>query len=498
VTDRPPDSALAGSPTVPSRDDPIVATASQAIGGAWGRYAGSGRWWTPLRVLLAFTCVTLVLAYLQKAPCASGNWVGNKQYTHLCYSDIVPLWGAEGLDVGAVPYRDHAVEYPVLTGAFMWFTSGLTHLLDAAIPALTDAQLFALLSCVLLAICGLLMVAGTVGAAGRRPYDAALVALSPLLVFHAFSNWDLFAMAFMSCAMWTWARSRPVAAGTFIGLGAAAKLYPGLLLVPIWILAVRTRRYPEAAWATITTILVWCAVNVPVAVAYPTGWWEFYRFSAVRPTEASTFWAIGHYLANVGFFGQGYASAWTPPGAAVAFAVFAGVAAVALLGLSAPTRPRMAQLAFLIVLAFLLTTKVWSPQYSVWLVPLIALARPRWTVNLIWQFSEIAVWIATLLWLLGYYDSARGLDYGALMILLLIRDGLLIGIAVQVVREMWRPELDIVRSSGLDDPGGGPFEGAEDQVIVTLRVPAAFRPAPRPEPAGETPLPPEDPVAPPG
>ena len=498
MTDRPPDSAVAGSPTVPSRDDPIVATASQAIGGAWGRYAGSGRWWTPLRVLLAFTCVTLVLAYLQKAPCASGNWVGNKQYTHLCYSDIVPLWGAEGLDVGAVPYRDHAVEYPVLTGAFMWFTSGLTHLLGAAIPALTDAQLFALLSCVLLAICGLLMVAGTVGAAGRRPYDAALVALSPLLVFHAFSNWDLFAMAFMSCAMWTWARSRPVAAGTFIGLGAAAKLYPGLLLVPIWILAVRTRRYPEAAWATITTILVWCAVNVPVAVAYPTGWWEFYRFSAVRPTEASTFWAIGHYLANVGFFGQGYASAWTPPGAAVAFAVFAGVAAVALLGLSAPTRPRMAQLAFLIVLAFLLTTKVWSPQYSVWLVPLIALARPRWTMNLIWQFSEIAVWIATLLWLLGYYDSARGLDYGALMILLLIRDGLLIGIAVLVVREMWHPELDIVRSSGLDDPGGGPFEGAEDQVIVTLRVPAAFRPAPRPEPAGETPLPPEDPVAPPG
>jgi uncharacterized membrane protein len=317
-------------------------------------------------------------------------------------------------------------------------------------------------------------------------------------VFHAFSNWDLFAMAFMSCAMWTWARSRPVAAGTFIGLGAAAKLYPGLLLVPIWILAVRTRRYSEAAWATITTILVWCAVNVPVAVAYPTGWWEFYRFSAVRPTEASTFWAIGHYLANVGFFGQGYASAWTPPGAAVAFAVFAGVAAVALLGLSAPTRPRMAQLAFLIVLAFLLTTKVWSPQYSIWLVPLIALARPRWTMNLIWQFSEIAVWIATLLWLLGYYDSARGLDYGALMILLLIRDGLLIGIAVLVVREMWHPELDIVRSSGLDDPGGGPFEGAEDQVIVTLRVPAAFRPAPRPEPAGETPLPPEDPVAPPG
>ena len=112
-----------------------------------------------------------------------------------------------------------------------------------------------------------------------------------------------------------------------------------------------------------------------------------------------------------------------------------------LLGLGAPTRPRMAQLAFLVVLAFLLTTKVWSPQYSIWLVPLVALARPRWGLNLLWQFSEIAVWITTLLWLLGYYDSARGLDYGALMLVLLVRDGLLIAIAVLVVREMWHPEL---------------------------------------------------------
>ena len=129
-----------------------------------------------------------------------------------------------------------------------------------------------------------------------------------------------------------------------------------------------------------------------------------------------------------------------------------------LLGLGAPTRPRLAQLAFLVVLAFLLTTKVWSPQYSVWLVPLLALARPRWGLNLLWQFTEIAVWIATLLWLLGYYDSARGLDYGALMILLLVRDGLLIAIAVLVVREMWHPELDIVRAGGMDDPCGGPFD----------------------------------------
>jgi uncharacterized membrane protein len=132
------------------------------------------------------------------------------------------------------------------------------------------------------------------------------------------------------------------------------------------------------------------------------------------------------------------------------------------LGLAAPVRPRLAQLAFLAVLAFLLTTKVWSPQYSLWLVPLIALARPRWRLTLIWQFVEIMVWIATLTILLGYDVPDHGISYGWLMILLLVRDGLLIGLAALVVREMWRPWLDVVRTDGVDDPSGGVFDHAPD------------------------------------
>ena len=185
----------------------------------------------------------------------------------------------------------------------------------------------------------------------------------------------------------------------------------------MWILAARTRRYRRRSGPRSAATLVWCAVNMPVAVAYPTGWWEFYRFSADRPTEASTFWAIAHYLSDVGFFGQGYARPGRRPASRSSLLSCRARGRRAARP-RAPTRPRMAQLAFLVVLAFLLTTKVWSPQYSIWLVPLLALARPRWGLNLLWQFSEIAVWIATLLWLLGYYDSARGLDYGALMIVL--------------------------------------------------------------------------------
>ena len=44
------------------------------------------------------------------------------------------------------------------------------------------------------------------------------------------------------------------------------------------------------------------------------------------------------------------------------------------LTLAAPVRPRVAQLAFLLVAGFLILNKVWSPQYSLWLVPLAVLA----------------------------------------------------------------------------------------------------------------------------
>ncbi len=206
-----------------------------------------------MRVVLGLTCFTLVLAFTEKSPCANGDWVGSKQYTHACYSDVIPLWSDERLDVGNVPYRDNGVEYPVLVGAFMWLSAQLARGLMSVghFHDVSTGELFGFVTCALLAICALFTAAGTVGAAGRRPYDAAIFALSPLVVMHAFSNWDLLAMAFASCGLWAWARGRPVAAGILFGLGTAAKLYPVFLLLPIVLLAIRTRRGREAIWCVV-------------------------------------------------------------------------------------------------------------------------------------------------------------------------------------------------------------------------------------------------------
>jgi len=76
-------------------------------------------------------------------------------------------------------------------------------------------------------------------------------------------------------------------------------------------------------------------------------------------------------------------------------------AGIGWLGLAAARRPRFAQLAFLVIAAFLLTNNVWSPQYSLWLLRLVVLALPRWRPLLFWQASEAITWVLLML----YFDS---------------------------------------------------------------------------------------------
>ena len=69
---------------------------------------------------------------MAKAACRAGAWnVGVEQYQAHCYTDIYPLYFAEGLAKGQVPYFDHHVEYPVVMGAVMqaaaWVTGRRRH-----------------------------------------------------------------------------------------------------------------------------------------------------------------------------------------------------------------------------------------------------------------------------------------------------------------------------------------------------------------------------------
>ena len=58
-------------------------------------------------------------------------------------------------------------------------------------------------------------------------------ALAPTLLIYGFMNWDLLAVAFATGALVAFARRRDGLAGVMLGLGAAAKFYPAMLVIPL-------------------------------------------------------------------------------------------------------------------------------------------------------------------------------------------------------------------------------------------------------------------------
>jgi uncharacterized membrane protein len=478
---------------VPTWTDPVAAQASELVGGPWGRHAVTGRalFWTPLRVCLLFTVAVLALAWTKQAPCADGNWTGSKQYTHFCYSDTVPLFGLHGLDEGQVPYLDSEVEYPVLTGAFMQTAAILARAYDGAaasvgpLPAVAPVQSYYVVTCLLLSMCALLVTRAVVGLAGRRPWDAAMVGLSPLLFVHAFTNWDLFAVALATLGMWAWARRHPVVAGVLIGLGTAAKLYPVLLLGVLFVLCLRAGRLGPWLRAALAAAIAWLAVDLPVAVLAPDNWGRFFALNGSRPADPDTLWNIALHATGDRLLDGPLAPGESPTvlNAVVAAALLALAVAVGWLALTAPRRPRVAQLAFLLVAGFLLLNKVWSPQYSLWLLPLAVLARPRWRSLLLWQATEALLWVPRMLWYLGTDNRGVGIEWFFSAVAL--RDVAVVVLMALVVRDIRRPELDEVRRSwpGTDDPAGGVLDHADD--VATLRTPrrSASHRAPVPSPS---------------
>src|ERR1019366_2342740 len=89
----------------------------------------------------------------------------------------------------------------------------------------------------------------------------------------------------------------------------------------------------------------------------------------------------------------------------LAFAV--GCVLIAILALAAARRPRLPQLFFLILAVFLMSNKVWSPQYVIWLVPLVVLARPRLWSFALWQLTEVGYFFAIWAYLVTFGLSGQ-------------------------------------------------------------------------------------------
>lgn len=464
-------------PVAATREDPVAA-ALDRFGGPAGRHARGHWWWTPTRVALACVSVLFALAIVQHEPCISTSWNNTQvRYQKMCYSDVPYLYTTRGLAEQHWPYtaggRYPGMEYPVGISYFAWVASALTHL-DApgppeAVRANTsvsdlwglpgmgeEVNIFFVVNAVLLCGCALAATYFLARTDRRRPWDALGFALSPALLLTGLVNWDLLAAVCVAGALWAWARRRPMVTGLFIGLGTAAKLYPLLLLGVFGVVALRgalkasgSSRGRERVKAVlagaeaddvlrmcVAAIASWVLLQVPAWLSDVDKWKTFWGFNSHRGADLGSLWLL---------FSQSGAAASTHAINVVSWLLVAlACLGVLVIGLRAPARPRPAQLGYLLVMAFLIVNKVYSPQYVLWLLPLAVLARPKWRDLLIWQACELVYVAGVWAYLGGWLAPASGSAPWPYHVAILVRVVGELYLAGMIVRDLWRPEHDPV------------------------------------------------------
>ncbi|MDH4015744.1 MAG: glycosyltransferase 87 family protein [Actinomycetota bacterium] len=462
---------------LPTEADPVARGALPLLGGPMGRYAGVGRsWWTPIRVSIVAGLLVYAVGWLSKGYCLASGFGAPQRYMYLCYSDIPILYSARGLADGAFPYLlepgagQAVLEYPVLTGVFMYVAAWVTRLLSG------DSLTFFAVNVVGMSALLAWTIVSTGRTVARRPWDALMVALAPVVALAGFVNWDLLAVALTSAALAAWSRRHPAVAGMWLGLAVAAKFYPLVLIGPIALLCVRRGRWRALGVFLAAALGSWLVVNVPVMLANFEGWSRFYTFSRERGMDFGSPWY------SLSLLGVELPAEILNTLASGSFLV--ACAGIAWLALRAPEPPRLAALAFLTVGAFVLTNKVYSPQYVLWVLPLAVMARPRWRDLLIWQAAESVYFVGIWWFLVGFGTQDKGLHEGWYVAATAAHWLATAWLMALVVRDVWWPRHDPVRNDGFvedtDDPGGGvldsvPARLAAEEAAAAVPVGAVSR-----------------------
>jgi hypothetical protein len=337
---------------------------------------------------------------------------------------------AESFLHGALPYRDVFVEYP--PGAFAVFMPptafGASHY-NAAFKSL-----MALCGAVTILLVALVLVELRVSR--RRLLCAVgLLAFAPLALGPiSLNTYDAWPALLSVLALLLLLRGHDLLGGGALGLAVTAKVYP-LVLVPLAGIYVWRRAGPRRVVAAFGVLLAVAAVVVVPFAAYDLhGVASSFRSQAERGLQIESLGAslllaadrLGLYDARVvqttGVAGRNLGGSF-PHAVAVVTVVLEGLAVLAVWFLYARSRDVRARLPLAFaagVAGFLALTKVFSPQYLVWLVPLVVAAGGWATISL-----TAASLVLAQVWFFHYHALFR-LAWPTW--LLLVRDLLVLGV----------------------------------------------------------------------
>lgn len=335
---------------------------------------------------------------------------------------------AEAIQSDLVPYRDFDVEYP--PGALVLF------LAPALVVSGDDAYFWAFAALMAAAGgVGVLLTGAALERLGRsrrsRSGVLALLAVSPVAFGGVLlTRFDVAVAALVAGATLAVLGGRLRLAALLVGIGAAVKLYP-LLLVPIlatWALRRFGRR--EAVLSTVLSLGVVAAAYLPFVALSPDGvahsvWRQLSRPLQIETLGAGTL-VLLHALIDLAVEVEtSYGSQNLVGSTAAAVGVVLSVAGIAaILGAwiayarSNASEEALVRYAAAVLLAFVAFGKVLSPQFLVWLLFPLALAGGRRGALAGACFALAAV--ATAVWFpWRYFDLPRELDpfVGSLVVL---------------------------------------------------------------------------------
>ena len=325
---------------------------------------------------------------------------------------------------GQVPYRDFDIEYP--PGALPVFI----------LPSLAAEDDYRTVFEVLMLLCGLgavVLVARTLDAAGadrrRLLAGCALAGLAPLVLGTVIlTRFDLWPALLSVGALAALAGGRERLGLGVLGLAVSAKIYPAVLL-PIALLYVARRRGGREALVGLGIFAaVLAAVLVPFAVLSWDGLLHAFTEQARRPLQieslgSSVLLAVadlgGYEPTIVSSFGSQNLSGQLPDtlaGLQTAVQIVAVIAVWILFAISPRGTPQLLAASAAAVAAFAAFGKVLSPQFLIWLIPLVALVLGRLGA-VAWGLFALALALTHAYFPKRYFDGLLTLDSGPVWLL---------------------------------------------------------------------------------
>jgi hypothetical protein len=366
---------------------------------------------------------------------------------------------------GSVPYRDFGVEYP--PGALPAFV------LPAVGQEGNEVRFRRSFETLMAACAGLMLLALAVALSGLdvslpRYFGAlALAAIAPLLlgsvVLTRFDLWPAAVTAGALAAL-VWGRGR--LGHGLLGLGIAVKVWPGVILPVAAAYVWRTRGRREALVCLGVAAAVLAAIVVPFAVIAPEGIFRSFERQLTRPLQIESLGAalvvVSHHLLGTGVAMEsshgsqniGGNTAYLIGGlqSVVQLAVLLAIWIV--FARRERSAEELVQFSAAAVVAFIALGKVLSPQFLIWLIPLVVLVR-RWSAALLF----VTALVLTQAWFpQHYWDYALRFD-ATITWLVLARDlaliGLLAVLAWPALAELVPRSTRPLRTGPGSDPGRG-------------------------------------------